>query len=64
MLFQTDSAVLKHWKVKEVIIQMDKEYSFLCDDSAQTATELRIEVSPQSLNVLIPDTIKHNDKED
>lgn len=54
MLFQTDSAVLKHWKVKEMIIHMDQDESFLRDDTAETARELRISVSPGSLKVLVP----------
>ena len=52
MLFQTESAVLKHWKVKEMIIGMEKEETFLCDDVTGTASELHIQVSPRSLKVL------------
>jgi diacylglycerol kinase (ATP) len=52
MLFQTESTVLKHWKVKEVIIKMEKEETFLCDDVTNSASELRIQVSPKSLKVL------------
>lgn len=59
MLFQTDSAVMKHWKVKEVSIRMEEEISFLCDDTTRTSNELNIRVSPGSLKILVKD-----DKED
>ena len=54
MLFQTDSAVLKHWKVKQVKVLMEQEESFLCDDTPQTARELDISVSPGCLTILVP----------
>lgn len=52
MIFQTDSNVLKHWKAKEILIRMEQDESFLCDDTAHTADTLHIQVSPKSLKVL------------
>ena len=53
MLFQTDSNVLKHWKAKEIIIHMDQDDTFLCDDTARTAGKLHIKVAPRSLKILV-----------
>jgi diacylglycerol kinase (ATP) len=53
MLFQTDSNVLKHWEAKEIIIHMDQDDTFLCDDTARTAGKLHIKVAPKSLKILV-----------
>jgi diacylglycerol kinase (ATP) len=55
MLFQKDSAVLQHWKAKEVTIGMEQETSFLRDDSAEMTKLLTIKIVPASLNVLVPE---------
>jgi diacylglycerol kinase (ATP) len=59
MLLQKDSAVLKHWMAKEVIIRTGANLPFLRDDVAQTAPALHFTISPASLHVVIPANSKH-----
>lgn len=54
VLLHTETNVLKHWKAKDIHIILPEETTFLCDDEPQVAKELRIKVSPASLNVLVP----------
>jgi len=53
-LMQNDSSILKHWKAREIIIEMDKPESFLWDDRSEIASRLDIKIAPKSLHVLIP----------
>jgi diacylglycerol kinase (ATP) len=55
ILFQKDSAVLKHWRAKEVLIKLPSAHSWLCDDVEEVATELHIRVAPAALRVLVPE---------
>lgn len=50
---QTDSSVLKHWTCKEVIIHMNEEHRFICDDKEMKGNDLQISVIPGSLKVLV-----------
>jgi len=54
VLFQTDSSVLKHWRAKEIQIHTEDDNQFLCDDTAETARDLHIRISPRSLKILVP----------
>ena len=56
MLFQKDSELLNHRQAKEITIRGDGNLHFLCDDKEQTAAELKIRISPASLNVAVPKT--------
>ena len=53
-LFQNESEVLKHWKCKEVIINTDKPFSYICDDVEKRSSQLHIKIVPAALNVLVP----------
>lgn len=53
-LFQTESGVLKHWKCREVIIHMETEHRFICDDREMNGKDLEISVLPRALKVLVP----------
>ena len=59
VLLKTDSSVLKHWKGKNIKIQMAHECNYVLDDSLQQAHELVISVAPKSLKIVVP---KVNDK--
>ncbi len=52
ILLQKDSAVLKHWKAKEVSIRLPEGSSWLCDDTEENAIELNIKIAPASLQVV------------
>jgi diacylglycerol kinase family enzyme len=54
ILLQKDSAVLKHWKAKEVTIRLAAGTSWLCDDKEEKASDLRITMDPASLKVVVP----------
>ena len=53
-LLQTDSAILKRWTGKEIIIKTKKLQQFMCDDSIFEAKKIKITIVPNSLSVLIP----------
>ena len=53
-LLKSDSNVLKHWKCKEIKIQMQKEVNLLCDDWKKTLRDIEIKVRPKSLLVVVP----------
>lgn len=53
-LFQTGSDVLKHWRCKEVFLQLAKPQKYICDDSEKKADALHIKVMPAVLDVLVP----------
>jgi diacylglycerol kinase (ATP) len=54
IVLQRDSPGLKHWRAKEVDIHLGLETRYLCDDTASEGRDLHIQISPASLNVLIP----------
>jgi len=53
-LFQTESDVLKHWKCKEILLQLLNPLKFICDDIEKEAETLHIKVVPSALDVLVP----------
>lgn len=53
-LLQTGSEILKHWKCREVRIELQEEHKFICDDTAMSASDLLIKVVPGSLTMLVP----------
>jgi len=53
-LLQTDSSVLRHWKAREITLEMNSVFPFICDDIPQKAERLLIKVSPKSLSVAVP----------
>ncbi|MFN0048224.1 MAG: diacylglycerol/lipid kinase family protein [Cytophagales bacterium] len=53
-LFQTESEVLKHWKCKEITIELDAPTTFICDDIEKEARKVEIKVNPKSLHILTP----------
>lgn len=57
-LFQTGSAVLKHWKCRDIIISTDKALHYLCDDIEKKAKKLHIHIIPKALNVVVPSLSK------
>jgi len=54
MLLQKDSATLQHRRAKEIHISAGGPLHFLCDDKAQTADALHIQVTPGALQVAVP----------
>jgi len=54
ILLHNESKDLLHWKAKEISITLPEETLFLCDDAGQSDKELRISVSPSSLQLAIP----------
>lgn len=57
LLNQETDAVM-HWKAKNVVINMPEEQSYICDDAEQFAKEIKLEVVPGSLRMLVPAPIK------
>ncbi|MFD1256871.1 diacylglycerol/lipid kinase family protein [Mucilaginibacter terrae] len=53
-LLQQNTEALQHWKVKKVVISMDSEQAFICDDIEMRADKLNIEVAPGSIKILVP----------
>jgi len=53
-LLQQETEALRHWKVDSVVISMDEEQVFICDDTEMTARKLDIKVVPGSIKILVP----------
>ncbi len=53
-LLQTGSEVLKHWKCREVKIELESVHKFICDDKPMSAKDLLIKIVPASLIMLVP----------
>jgi diacylglycerol kinase (ATP) len=55
-LLQTETEALLHYKCREIIITMDHQQRFICDDHEAQASELKISVLPSSIKILTPKT--------
>ncbi|WP_295715865.1 diacylglycerol kinase family protein [Mucilaginibacter sp.] len=53
-LLQNETEAVKHWKAREIVVRMDKEQCFICDDHEVTAKQLFIKVVPASIMILVP----------
>lgn len=53
-LMKTESEVLKHWKCKEIEIEMNTPQKFILDDCEKEAKSLHIKVIPLALKVVVP----------
>ncbi|RWY54133.1 diacylglycerol/lipid kinase family protein [Mucilaginibacter gilvus] len=53
-LFHTTSDVLKHWRCKEVVIELSDKVKYICDDCEDEAKKIEISIIPKALNVLVP----------
>jgi diacylglycerol kinase (ATP) len=53
-LLQQETDALQHWKAKKVEICMQEEQSYICDDTELIAKELKIEIVPGSIKMLVP----------
>ena len=53
-LLQNKTDVVEHWKCQQVIISMDGEQAFLCDDCEESASKLTIKVVPKSIHIVVP----------
>ncbi|MDP9079945.1 MAG: hypothetical protein M3O71_21165 [Bacteroidota bacterium] len=53
-LLGTESATLKHWRCREVVISLPEKQAFICDDTQRSAKILKITVIPGSIRMLIP----------
>lgn len=54
IILQRDSPGLKHWRARKVEVHLGQTTSYLRDDTADEDRDLRIEVSPAALNVVLP----------
>lgn len=57
-LMKTESEVLKHWKCKEIEIEIEIEMNapqkYILDDCEKEATSLHIKIIPRALKVVVP----------
>jgi len=53
-LLQTETEALPHYKCREVVITMDHQCRFICDDHEEKASELKISVLPSAIKILTP----------
>lgn len=53
-LLQNETDALRHWKCKKVLIRLESEQNYICDDYEETAKELSISVVPASIKILVP----------
>jgi len=57
-LLKQKSDVLEHWRAKKITISTKKKQSFICDDREEKAKQLKIEIVPGALKMLVPATKK------
>jgi len=53
-LLQTDTDAYRHWSGKHVIIELEEEHAYVCDDGEASARVLDIRVVPHSINMVVP----------
>ncbi|MDB4902242.1 MAG: YegS/Rv2252/BmrU family lipid kinase [Mucilaginibacter sp.] len=53
-LLQNETDAVMHWQCKQVVIKMEEEQPFICDDGEQSAKNLTIKVVPASLKIAVP----------
>ncbi|MFC0513807.1 diacylglycerol/lipid kinase family protein [Mucilaginibacter angelicae] len=53
-LLQNKTDAVQHWQCREVVISMNVNQKFICDDFEQQAKKIKIKVMPASINILIP----------
>jgi diacylglycerol kinase (ATP) len=54
ILLQKDTHVLRHWRAKEIVIRFDPDNLWLCDDAERSGNQLKIEIMPSALQILVP----------
>ena len=53
-LMQSKTDAIMHWKCKKMVIRLKEKQAFICDDYKEIADEIRIEVIPASVNIVVP----------
>jgi diacylglycerol kinase (ATP) len=53
-LLQNETDAIKHWQAREVQIQCNNEFSFVCDDREEKADSLLINVKPGCIKIAAP----------
>ena len=53
-LRQSKTDAIMHWKCKKVVIRLKEKQAFICDDYREIADEIKIEVIPASVNIVVP----------
>lgn len=55
-LLQSETNAVIHWKGKHIVINMEQEHVYICDDCEEKSVSLEINVSPESINIIVPTT--------
>lgn len=55
-IFQADTDAVKHWRCRQVNIELEREQHYLCDDCELTGQRLDISVLPGAMQLIVPKT--------
>lgn len=53
-LLQSETDAFIHWKCKRIVITMDREQTFICDDREESAQKITIDAVPSSIQIIVP----------